>query len=87
MLQRDIVVRNSWGLHVRVAVQLVRVATQYDCTIRLSKEDKVANVKSIMGLLVMGVAQDMTVGIECDGADEAEAMDAIEDVLTNYQTS
>ncbi|MCA8837461.1 MAG: HPr family phosphocarrier protein [Gammaproteobacteria bacterium] len=87
MLQKDIIVRNSWGLHVRVAVQLVRVAAQFECSIFLTSENKKANVKSIMGLLVMGVAQNMSVSIECDGKDENEAMSAIDEVLTNYDTA
>ena len=85
MLKNDVLVKNNWGLHVKVAVQLVRVASGYPCSITMEHNKRIADVKSIMGLLVMGVTQNSTVSITCDGVDELDAMDAITDVLSNFE--
>ena len=41
MVSQDILIINRLGLHARAAAQLVRLANQYPCDIRLAKDGQV----------------------------------------------
>jgi phosphocarrier protein len=77
MMVRECVIRNRLGLHARAAAKFVHTATRYVSQIRVSREGKTMDGKSIMGILLLAAAAGTTVVITAEGADEADAVDAL----------
>ena len=77
MYSRDVTVVNQLGLHARAAARFVHLATRYHAQIRVGRESKVMDGKSIMGILLLAAAAGTSVIITADGVDEREAIDAL----------
>jgi len=77
MTQREVVVSNELGLHARAAARFVHVATQFTSQIRVGRDSKMMDGKSIMGILLLAAGAGTTIVISADGADEADAVDAL----------
>ena len=67
------------GIHARPATLLVQAASKFNSDVTLEYNGKSVNLKSIMGVMSLGVGQNADVVISADGADEAEAIAAIEE--------
>ncbi|KRM91895.1 phosphocarrier protein HPr [Liquorilactobacillus cacaonum] len=70
------------GIHARPATLLVQAASKFSSDITLTYKEKSVNLKSIMGVMSLGVGQNADVTISADGADEADALAAIGDAMT-----
>ena len=77
MTSRSIVVSNQLGLHARAAAKFVHMATRYESQIRVGRENRVMDGKSIMGILLLAAARGTTITISAEGPDEAAAVDAL----------
>ena len=77
MMVRECVIRNRLGLHARAAAKFVHTATRYGSQIRVSRDGRTMDGKSIMGILLLAAAAGTTVVITAEGADEADAVDAL----------
>ncbi|WP_038026463.1 phosphocarrier protein HPr [Tetragenococcus muriaticus] len=69
------------GIHARPATLLVQTASKYNSDINLEYKGKSVNLKSIMGVMSLGVDQGSDVTISVDGADESDAMEAIVETM------
>ena len=69
------------GIHARPATLLVQAASKFNSDVTLEYNGKSVNLKSIMGVMSLGVGQNADVVISADGADEAEAIAAIEETM------
>ena len=69
------------GIHARPATLLVQAASKFNSDITLTYNDKSVNLKSIMGVMSLGVGQGADVTISADGDDEADAIAALEDTM------
>lgn len=76
-LSATIEVRNRLGLHARAAAKLVDLANRYESHIELSKDGRVADAKSIMGVLLLCGQQGAKLKIEATGSDAQAALDAL----------
>lgn len=74
MTTRETVIRNRLGLHARAAARFVHLASRYESQIRVAREGRVMDGKSIMGILLLAAAQGTTITISADGPDEADAV-------------
>jgi len=77
MIKREIKVVNKLGLHARASAKLTQEASRYASGIWISRNNRRVNAKSIMGVMMLAAGLGSTVELETDGADEAQAMDAI----------
>jgi phosphocarrier protein HPr len=77
MLSRSVTVTNQLGLHARAAARFVHLAAKYESQIRVGRDAKVMDGKSIMGILLLAAARGTTITITADGPDEAAAVDAL----------
>ena len=77
MTTRECVIRNRLGLHARAAAKFVHTATRYSSQIRVGRDGKLMDGKSIMGILLLAAAAGTSVMITADGIDEREAIDAL----------
>ena len=77
MTTRSVVVTNRLGLHARAAARFVHLAAKYESQIRVGRDSKVMDGKSIMGILLLAAARGTTITITADGPDEADAVAAL----------
>jgi phosphocarrier protein len=77
MTSRTVRVRNSLGLHARAAARFVNVATKFASQIRVARDSRVMDGKSIMGILLLAAARGTSIIISADGLDEAAAVEAL----------
>lgn len=69
------------GIHARPATLLVQTASKFASDINLEYKGKSVNLKSIMGVMSLGVGQGADVTITADGDDAKEAIEAIADTM------
>ena len=67
----------------RTIPMLVQAASRYQSRICFTRDEKTANVKSIMGMLNFRLIPGTSIDVEIDGEDETEAMQNIEEFLTH----
>jgi phosphocarrier protein len=77
MERRHVQLVNRLGLHARAASKLVQKAAEFDCEVRLLRDERRVNAKSIMGVLMLAAPVGTELVIECDGPDEAAAAAAL----------
>ncbi|MDH3622369.1 MAG: HPr family phosphocarrier protein [Myxococcales bacterium] len=76
-------VPNRLGLHARAAAKLVHVANRYEAEIQVSKDEQVADAKSIMGVLLLCGQRGARLTIRAIGADAEAALEALCDLVTS----
>ncbi|MBO8178809.1 phosphocarrier protein HPr [Aeribacillus pallidus] len=81
MLQKTFKVIADTGIHARPATLLVQTASKFNSDIQLEYKDKKVNLKSIMGVMSLGVGQGAEITIYVDGSDEQEALNSLEETL------
>ncbi|KRN44321.1 phosphocarrier protein HPr [Limosilactobacillus ingluviei] len=81
MEKRDFNITAETGIHARPATILVQTASKFASDITLTYNGKSVNLKSIMGVMSLGVGQNADVTISADGDDEAEAIAAIAETM------
>ncbi|GEL13653.1 ptsH protein [Lapidilactobacillus concavus DSM 17758] len=81
MEKRDFHVVAETGIHARPATLLVQAASKFNSDINLEYKGKSVNLKSIMGVMSLGVGQGADVSITAEGSDEADAIAAIEETM------
>jgi phosphocarrier protein len=77
MTTRECVIRNRLGLHARAAAKFVHAATRFTSQIRVSREGRTMDGKSIMGILLLAAGAGASIMISADGPDEAEAAETL----------
>ncbi|HEV8629348.1 MAG TPA: HPr family phosphocarrier protein [Thermoanaerobaculia bacterium] len=81
MIEHEVEIVNRLGLHARAAAKLVHLAGRFRCEVKLIKDGETVDGKSILGLLMLAAAQGERMRLRCNGADEGEAMAALEDLI------
>jgi len=69
------------GIHARPATLLVQTASRFDSEINLEYKGKTVNLKSIMGVMSLGVGQGADIKISAEGSDANDALNALEETL------
>ena len=81
MEKKDFKIIAETGIHARPATLLVQTASKFNSDITLQYQDKSVNLKSIMGVMSLGVGQNAEVTITADGDDEKDAIEAISETM------
>jgi len=82
MEQNSYVIIDETGIHARATTMLVQTASKFDSDVQLEYNAKKVNLKSIMGVMSLGVGKDAEITIYAEGSDEKEAIEAITEVLS-----
>lgn len=81
MKEISVLVVDPVGLHARPATVAVNAASKFKSEVKVSYNGKTVNMKSIMGVMSLGIPTQSEITISCDGEDEEEAIKQIEDIL------
>lgn len=77
----DLTIQGKSGLHARPATALVNLAKSFTSEIRVRHGDQVANGKSLMALLKLGVEQGSTIRLMAQGEDADRALQALKQAV------
>src|SRR6266704_2546397 len=77
----DAVILNKTGLHARPAATFVDLAKRFQADVKVRHDDAVANGKSLISLLQLGVEHGATVRVSAQGSDAAAALDALQSAI------
>ncbi len=72
------------GVEMKSIAMLIQKASNYSSTIHISKGDRRANAKSLLGMMSLGIEDGADIEISAEGSDEEEAVAAIVDFLENF---
>ena len=74
MVSQKITVTNEQGLHMRPASVFSQAMTPFASEVTVIFNDKAYNAKSVMMLMSACIKCGAEIEIQCDGADEADAL-------------
>lgn len=77
MAEQTMKITAADGVHARPATALVQVAGKYQSEVNLEYNGKSVNLKSIMGVMSLGIPNGAEVKFTAEGSDEAEAVEAV----------
>jgi phosphocarrier protein len=80
-IEKDVVLKNKYGLHARPATLLAEVANGFKAEIAVVKDGQEVNGKSIFGLMMLAAECGSTLHLKADGEDSAAAVAALEKVI------
>jgi phosphocarrier protein HPr len=83
MVKQTVTITASEGIHARPATVLVQTAGKYESDVNVEYNGKTVNLKSIMGIMSLGIPSGASIDITADGSDEEEALKGIVDVIKN----
>lgn len=81
-MEKTFVVTDETGIHARPATVLVSEASKFESNVSIEYNGKKANLKSIMGVMALGIMKGAEFSVSAEGADAEEAVVAIGNVIS-----
>ncbi len=86
MYSKDVVIKNQVGLHARPATYFIQKANEFKEEIKVIKDEREVNAKSLLGVLSLGITRGSSITISATGENEAAAVDALIDLIeSNFE--
>ena len=83
MTDMDVTIINKLGLHARAAAKFVTLASSFDSDIKLSRDGRTVNGKSIMGVMMLAAAKGTQLTLHVSGSDEADAINKLQELVND----
>lgn len=77
MYSKEVVIKNQVGLHARPATYFIQKANEFKEEIKVIKDEREVNAKSLLGVLSLGITRGSSIKISAVGEDEVAAVDAL----------
>ena len=81
MTSQAVTVVNQLGMHARAAAKFVHLATRFEARVKVARDAREMDGKSIMGILLLAAARGTTITISAEGHDEAAAVAALSQLV------
>ena len=85
MISKEVIVNNGTGLHARPATLLVKKASSFKSDVSIEFNGKKANVKSLIGVLSLGVTKGANITVTASGDDETLAAEEISKLIETLE--
>lgn len=80
-MEKQFKITDPAGIHARPASVLVQGISMFKSTIELTYENRTVNLKSIMGVMSLGIPNGATILVKAEGTDAEDALQKIEFIL------
>ena len=84
-LEKSLIVRNTRGLHARVATKMVQTMRTYNCTVMVVKDGVEVDARSVLGLLLLAAAPGSEVLLKAHGPDCLQVVEEISRLLEDEE--
>ena len=81
MVEKQFTITDKAGIHARPAAILVNLANKFDSEVNIVHREKKVNLKSILGLMSLGIAYGTEFKVNIEGEDEKEALHELESLM------
>ena len=85
MVSKEVIVNYGTGLHARPATLLVKKASSFKSDVSIEFNGKKANVKSLIGVLSLGVTKGANITVTASGDDETLAAEEIAKLIETLE--
>jgi len=85
MVSKEVSVKNPTGLHARPATLLVKKASSFKSDVSVEYNGKKANVKSLIGVLSLGVTKGANITVIANGEDEEVACEEVAKLIETLE--
>lgn len=86
-LRRVVTIANPQGLHMRPAATFAEMASRFEATITVTRDQQTVDGKNWMDLLLLAAEGGMQVTIEAAGKDADQAIEALAEFLQTYRAT
>ncbi len=83
MRELTLTLRNKVGLHARPAALFVQAAKGFKSTIKVSKDERTVDAKSILSVLTLGAESGAVITLHATGEDEERAIEALQNLIAS----
>jgi len=80
-IEKEVIVNNPQGLHARPAALFVQIAQGFDASVKLEKDGRIVDGKSIIAVLSLGLNKGAKVKLIIEGEDAKEAFSRLKNFL------
>ena len=77
MYSKEVTIKNQVGLHVRPATYFIQKANEFKEEIKVTKDEREVNGKSLLGVLSLGITRGSSITISASGENEQAAVEAL----------
>ncbi|PAV28752.1 phosphocarrier protein HPr [Virgibacillus profundi] len=84
MKEQTFTITADTGVHARPATLLVNKAGQFESEVEVSYNDKTVNLKSIMGVMSLGIPKGAEIKVSATGSDEEDALNGVSEVIKEH---
>ncbi|MFZ0446240.1 MAG: phosphocarrier protein HPr [Bacillus sp. (in: firmicutes)] len=81
MTEKVFTITDEAGMHARPSSLLVKAVTPFKSEVFIEYKDKRVNLKSIMGVMSLGIPYGASVNVIANGEDEEQVIDAVNTVI------
>jgi phosphocarrier protein HPr len=72
---------NKRGLHARASAKFVKLATEFDAEVRVSRDGQTVDARSIMGLMMLAAGPGCCIEVEAEGPEASAALAALTELV------
>ena len=80
-ISKELTVVASVGLHARPAAEFVKLAQQFNGSVKIEKNDNQVDGKSMIGILKLAIKQGESFLLTLDGENEDDFMGIFEEII------
>jgi len=79
--ERTLTIVNQRGLHARAAAKFVKLTSEFESDVEVTKDGETVSGVSIMGLMMLAAGIGCSIHVAASGADAKKAIDAITNLV------
>jgi len=80
-MKKEFKITSPEGLHARPCTLLVSAVTPFASDVQISYNDRSVNLKSIMGVMALGIPSGASISISAEGSDAEAAVEKAASVI------
>ncbi len=79
---RTVEIVNERGLHARASAKFVKLASEFEAEVTVSREGQTVDARSIMGLMMLAAGIGSSIEIAAEGVEAKAAVTALADLVS-----
>jgi len=80
---RTVEIINKRGLHARASAKFVKLASDFDAEVTVSRDGQTVDARSIMGLMMLGAGIGSMLELQAEGDQADAALDALVELISS----